>query len=94
MPAYKKYDIEYWSPVDKSYRELMSCSNVTDFQARRLGIRYKKADGTIDYINSLNGTAAAFSRVCIAIIENNQTEDGQVKIPEVLRKYMNDRTLI
>ncbi|HEY1645027.1 MAG TPA: serine--tRNA ligase [Candidatus Saccharimonadales bacterium] len=94
MPAYKKYDIEYWSPVDKSYRELMSCSNVTDFQARSLGIRYRKADGTTSYVNTLNGTAAAFSRVCIAIIENNQTKDGLVKVPKVLQQYLGGRTVL
>ncbi len=87
-PAYKKYDIEYWSPVDKSYRELMSCSNITDFQARRLNIRYRTEDGTIDFVHTLNGTAAAYSRMAIAIIENHQTPEGEVIIPEVLRPYM------
>jgi len=87
-PAYKKYDIEYWSPVDKAYRELMSCSNITDFQARRLNIRYRGEDGTIKHVHTLNGTAAAYSRMAIAIIENYQTAEGEVVVPEVLRPYM------
>jgi seryl-tRNA synthetase len=86
-PAYKKFDIEYWSPVDKSYRELMSCSNVTDYQARRLNIRFKK-DGQTEFVHTLNGTLAAMSRIPIAIIENHQTKDGQVNIPQALRPYM------
>lgn len=87
-PAYKKFDIEYWSPSEKSYRELMSCSNVTDYQTRRLNIRYRKADGTHEYIHTLNGTAAAFSRMCIALIENHQQKDGTLRVPEVLRPYL------
>jgi seryl-tRNA synthetase len=61
-PAYKKFDIEYWSPVDKAYRELMSCSNVTDYQARRLNIRYKNSDSQTEFVHTLNGTLAAMSR--------------------------------
>jgi seryl-tRNA synthetase len=87
-PAYKKFDIEYWSPVDKSYRELMSCSNVTDYQARRLNIRYKAPDGKNHFVHTLNGTAAAFSRIAIAIIENHQTADGVVKIPSMLQPHL------
>ena len=87
-PAYKKFDIEYWSPIDNSYKELMSCSNITDYQARRLNIRYKTKDKKVEYLHTLNGTAAAFSRMLIALIENNQTTDGSVLIPEVLQKYM------
>jgi seryl-tRNA synthetase len=91
--AYKKFDIEYWSPVDKSYRELMSCSNVTDYQARRLNIRYKN-EGKTEFVHTLNGTAAAFSRLAIALIENFQTKTGKVKIPEVLQPFMAGRTEI
>lgn len=86
-PAYKKFDIEYWSPVDKAYRELMSCSNVTDYQARRLNIRYKKDERT-EFVHTLNGTLAAMSRIPIAIIENRQTKDGHVNVPQALRPYM------
>jgi len=90
-PAYKKYDIEYYSPVDKSYRELMSCSNVTDYQARRLNIKYKSAGGGTNYVHTLNGTAAAMSRMPIAIIENFQQSDGTVQVPKILKPYMGGR---
>lgn len=86
-PAYKKYDIEYWSPIDGTYRELTSCSNVTDFQARRLNIRTRGTDGKTEYVHTLNGTAAAMSRVPIALLENHQTADGKVKIPKALQPY-------
>ena len=86
--AYKKYDVEYWSPVDKSYRELMSCSNVTDYQARRLNIRYRDGSGGTKYVHTLNGTAAATSRLMIAIIENFQEQGGKVSVPLALRPYM------
>lgn len=84
-PAYKKYDIEYWSPVDKTYRELMSCSNVTDYQARRLNIKYRAADGSKQFVHTLNGTLAAMSRITIALIENHQTKDGDLNLPSVLK---------
>lgn len=86
--AYKKYDIEYFSPVDKAYRELMSCSNVTDYQARRLNIKYRDGSGGTNYVHTLNGTAAATSRLTIAIIENYQTGGGKVSVPVALRPYM------
>jgi seryl-tRNA synthetase len=90
-PAYKKYDIEYYSPLDGSYRELMSCSSVTDYQARRLNIRYRASAGT-QYVHTLNGTLAAASRIPIAIIENRQNSDGDVKVPQSLHKYMSGQT--
>lgn len=90
-PAYKKYDIEYWSPADQEYRELMSCSNVTDYQARRLGIRYRDENGTVKYVHTLNATAAAFSRVAISIIENFQDEADKVHIPKALKELMGGR---
>jgi seryl-tRNA synthetase len=93
-PAYKKFDLEYWSPADKSYRELMSCSNVTDYQARRLNIRYKKADGTTDFVHTLNGTLAAMSRLPIAIIENFQDKDGKVAVPAALQPYMHGQNVL
>jgi seryl-tRNA synthetase len=93
-PAYKKFDVEYWSPVDKSYRELMSVSNVTDYQARRLNIRYKKSDGSTEFVHTLNGTAAAMSRVPIALIENHQDEQGQVRIPSSLQPYMHGQSAL
>jgi len=93
-PAYKKFDVEYWSPADKAYRELMSCSNVTDYQARRLNIRFKDADGSTKYVHSLNGTLAAMSRIPIAIIENFQTADGKVGVPKALQSYMHGQTTL
>ena len=93
-PAYKKFDIEYWSPPEKTYHELMSCSNVTDYQARRLNIRYRDDKGKTNFVHTLNGTAAASSRICIALIENHQQADGKVQIPAVLRPYMAGQTNI
>lgn len=93
-PAYKKYDIEYWSPADKAYRELMSCSNVTDYQARRLNIRYKNDKGATEYAHTLNATLAATSRLMIALIENRQTKDGRVEVPKALRPYIQNLSVI
>ena len=86
-PAAKKYDCEVWIPTQEKYRELTSCSNCTDFQARRGGIKYKDENGT-HFMHTLNGTAMASTRTLIAILENNQKEDGSVVIPEVLRPFM------
>lgn len=91
-PAYKKFDIEYWSPVDKAYRELMSCSNVTDYQCRRLNIRYKTAEGQTKFLHSLNGTLAAMSRITIALIENHQTSDGKVNVPAAVQPHIQGKT--
>lgn len=92
--AYKKYDVEYWSPVDKSYRELMSCSNVTDYQSRRLNIKYRNEAGETNYVHTLNGTVAATSRLMIAIIENFQEAGGKVSMPLALRPYMGGQLTI
>lgn len=93
-PASKKYDIEYWSPVDETYRELTSCSNCTDFQARNLNIRVRRADGKVETLHTLNGTAVSLARSLVAIIEHYQNADGTLTIPEVLRPYMGGRTTI
>ena len=87
-PAAKKYDCEVWLPAQNRYRELTSCSNTTDFQSRRGGIKYRKADGSLEYVHTLNGTAMASTRTLIAILENNQTKDGKIIVPEVLRSFM------
>lgn len=87
-PAAKKYDIEYWSPVDNQYRELTSCSNCTDFQARNLNIRVRRSDGSLQVLHTLNGTAVSLARSLVAIIENYQTDDGKLRVPEVLRPYL------
>lgn len=93
-PAAKKYDIEYWSKVDGVYRELTSCSNCTDFQARNLNIRYRKQDGSVSFVHTLNGTAVSMARTLIAIIEHFQKDDGKLKIPEVLVPYMGGKAEI
>ena len=90
-PAAKKYDVEYWSPVDRQYRELTSCSNCTDFQARSLNIRMRRADGSLETLHTLNGTAVSLARSLVAVIENYQTDDGKLRVPEVLRPYLADR---
>lgn len=90
-PAAKKYDIEYWSPVDNQYRELTSCSNCTDFQARNLNIRVRRSDGSLQVLHTLNGTAVSLARSLVAIIENYQTDDGKLRVPEVLQPYLGSR---
>jgi len=88
-PAAAKYDIEAWLPSEKIFRETHSTSNCTDFQARRLNIRYKDLKTKkLEFVHTLNGTAFAIGRILIAIIENYQQEDGSVKIPQVLQKYL------
>ena len=90
-PAAKKYDLEYWSQVDGKYRELTSCSNCTDFQARNLNIRVRRKDGSLDVLHTLNGTAVSLARSLIAVIEHNQRDDGTLTIPEPLRPYLSGR---
>jgi seryl-tRNA synthetase len=84
--AAKKYDIEAWFPTQETYREVTSCSNTTDFQARRLRIRHRTDDGN-ELVHTLNGTAVAVGRSILAILENHQQEDGSVVIPTALRPY-------
>jgi len=91
--AYLKYDLEYWGPADQSYREITSASNTTDYQARRLNIKYRKKDGSIFYAHTLNGTALALSRTIIAILENYQQKDGTVRVPDILRDFLGKDTL-
>ncbi|MDH5481474.1 MAG: serine--tRNA ligase [Candidatus Bathyarchaeota archaeon] len=88
--AAKKYDIEAWMPAQNAYREIISCSNCTDYQARRLNIRYREKEGEAPkgFVHTLNSTALATGRTIVAILENYQQEDGSVIIPDVLRKYM------
>lgn len=90
--AAKKYDIEAWMPAQNGYREVVSCSNCTDYQARRLGIRYREKEGAPPkaFVHTLNSTAIATGRTIVAILENNQQEDGTINIPKPLRKYMLD----
>ncbi len=90
-PAAKKYDIEYWSPVDKIYRELTSCSNCTDFQTRNLNIRVRRADGRVEMLHSLNGTAVSLARSLVAVIEHYQNDDGTLRVPVALQPYLGGR---
>ncbi|WP_080871864.1 serine--tRNA ligase [Oceanobacillus timonensis] len=87
--AAKKYDIEVWIPSQNTYREISSCSNFEDFQARRAGIRFRReANGKPEFVHTLNGSGLALGRTVAAILENCQQEDGSVVVPEVLRPYM------
>ncbi|SKA05557.1 serine--tRNA ligase [Selenihalanaerobacter shriftii] len=87
--AAKKYDIEVWFPSYNTYREISSCSNFEDFQARRAGIRYRpEPDAKAEFVHTLNGSGVAIGRTVAAILENYQQEDGSVVIPKVLRHYM------
>ncbi|MEO7905282.1 MAG: serine--tRNA ligase [Candidatus Saccharimonadales bacterium] len=93
-PASKKYDIEYWSKVDGSYRELTSCSNCTDFQARNLNIRTRRKDGTVEVLHTLNGTAVSLARSMVAIIEHYQADDGKLNVPAVLQPYLGGKKVL
>lgn len=86
--AAKTYDIEVWLPGQNRYREISSCSNFEDFQARRSDIRYRTGAGKIEYVHTLNGSGLAIGRTLVAILENFQQDDGSVIIPDVLRPYM------
>ncbi len=90
----KKYDIELWVPGENTYREISSASYFHDFQTRRLNIRYRDEDGKMKYAHSLNSTAIPTPRILVSLVENFQQEDGTIKIPEVLRKYMGGREFI
>jgi seryl-tRNA synthetase len=87
-PKYKQYDIETWMPSRENFGETHSASNLGDWQARRLKIRYKDKAGKIHYVHMLNNTAIASPRILIAILENNQQKDGSIKVPEVLQKWV------
>ena len=90
-PAAKKYDLEYWSPVNQKYQELTSCSNCTDFQAHSVNVRVRRKDGTVEFVHTLNGTAISLARAMVAVLENYGTEDGKLKVPEVLKPYLGNR---
>ncbi len=93
--AAKSYDIEVWLPGQDKYREISSCSNCEDFQARRANIRFRPGDkGKPQYVHTLNGSGLAVGRTLVAVLENYQQEDGNVKVPKVLQPYMGGRELI
>lgn len=90
----KTYDLEVWLPGQDSYREISSCSNFEDFQARRANIRFKSAGGKPQYVHTLNGSGLAVGRTLIAILENYQNEDGSIKVPTALKPYMGGLSVI
>ncbi len=93
--ARKTYDIEVWLPSQKTYREISSCSNCGDFQARRMNLRFRRAGGTKpEFVHTLNGSGLAVGRTWIAILENYQQADGSILIPEILKPYMNGLEVI
>ena len=90
-PAAQKFDCEAWMPGQQQYREVTSCSNCTDYQARRLDCRYRTENGP-RFVYTLNGTGIAVGRTLIAIMENYQRADGSIAVPEVLRPFMGKDT--
>jgi seryl-tRNA synthetase len=86
--AAKKYDLEVWLPSEGTYREVTSCSNYTDYSARRMGSRFKGPDRN-GLVHTLNGTACAVGRTLVFLMENAQQDDGSIVVPEVLRPYCN-----
>jgi seryl-tRNA synthetase len=84
----KTYDLEVWLPSQETYREISSCSNFGDFQARRMMARFRNADGKTELVHTINGSGLAIGRTLVAILENYQEADGSVLVPEVLRSYM------
>ena len=92
--AEKTYDLEVWIPSENKYREISSCSSCGQFQARRMKAKFKDEENAADFVGTLNGSGLAVGRTLIAIMENYQQKDGSIKIPEVLRSYMNDEEYI
>jgi seryl-tRNA synthetase len=85
----KTYDLEVWLPAQQKYREISSCSNMVDFQARRMMARFRPEGGKPELLHTLNGSGLAVGRTLVAILENYQEADGRVRIPKVLQPYMN-----
>ena len=91
-PAAKKYDMEYWSPVNQKYQEITSCSNCTDFQARACNVRVRRKDGNVEFVHTLNGTAIPLARALVVILENYAKEGGKLSVPKVLQPYLGGKT--
>jgi seryl-tRNA synthetase len=89
----KTYDLEVWMPGENRYREVSSCSLFTDFQARRLGIRYRTTNNKIKFVHTLNASGLAIGRIFAAILENGQKQDGSVELPDVLYSYIGKKSL-
>lgn len=92
-PAYRKYDIEAWMPGRNMYGEVSSCSNCTDFQSRRLNIKYSVPDGSLVHAHTINGTACAIPRMLISILETYQQDDGSIHIPSILHSFMKKKKI-
>jgi len=92
--AAKTYDIEVWLPSQGKYREISSCSNFTDFQARRMKARYRNIQGKPELLHTINGSGLAVGRTLLAVMENYQREDGSIDIPAILQPMMNGKTSI
>ena len=92
--ARKTYDVEVWVPAQNTYREISSCSNCGDFQARRMKARFKDVDGQTRFIHTLNGSGIATGRAMVAVMENYQQQDGSIVVPDVLIPYMGGQTVI
>ncbi len=93
--ACKTYDLEVWIPAQNTYREISSCSNVWDFQARRMQARCRsKSDKKTRLVHTLNGSGLAVGRTLVAVMENYQQADGRIEVPEVLRPYMNGLNIL
>ena len=90
----KTYDIEVWLPSQNTYREISSCSNFTDFQARRMKARFRNPEGKTEFLHTINGSGLAVGRTLIAVMENYQQADGSIAIPEVLQPLMGGLTYI
>ena len=89
----KTFDLEVWIPSENRYREISSCSSCGSFQARRMGAKYKFQNSS-EFVGTLNGSGLAVGRLIIALLENNQNEDGTITIPKVLKKYMKNLDII
>ena len=90
--ASKTYDLEVWLPAQETYREISSCSNCEAFQARRMGTRFKNAQGKPELVHTLNGSGLAVGRTLVAVLENYQNADGSVTVPAALRPYLGGQT--
>ena len=93
FPHSKQYDLEVWAAGQKRWLEVSSCSNFTDFQARRANIRFREKDGKPEPVHTLNGSALAIPRVLAAVLENNIQENGNVLVPQCLRKWYGKETI-
>ncbi len=91
---FKMFDIETWVPSEKLYRETHSCSNLHDWQARRTNLRYRDKEGTVKYVHTLNNTAIATPRILVPFLEQHQTEDGKIRIPQKLRQWIGGKELL